>query len=218
MRGPGFDIYLITDRHLFAGTDELIGAVEGALRGGIRGVQLREKDLPARELLELARRLKGLTAEYGAKLLINDRVDIALASGADGVHLGQNSFGPREARKLMREGLIGVSAHSLDEALEAQGEGADFITMGPVYLTPSKKKYGEPIGLTALTEAAGALKIPVFAIGGVKKDQLKKVLSSGALGPAVISAVLGSKDAEKSAEELVTELDGCRKGEDRGAL
>lgn len=218
MRRPGFDIYLITDRGLFAGTDELIGSVEGALGGGIRGVQLREKDLPAGELLELARRLKRLTAEYGAKLLINDRVDIALGAGADGVHLGQSSFGPREARELMREGLVGVSAHSLDEALEAQGEGADFITMGPVYHTPSKKKYGEPIGLTALTEAAGALKIPVFAIGGVKKDTLKEVLSSGALGPAVISAVLGSKDAEKNAEELVTELDRCRKGEDRGVL
>jgi thiamine-phosphate pyrophosphorylase len=201
MRETGFDIYLVTDRRLTGGGEGLIRAVGGALEGGIKGVQLREKDLAGGELLELAQRLRELTASYGAKLLINDRVDVALSAGG-------------EARKLMKEALIGVSTHSLKEALEAETGGADFITLGPVYQTPSKKEYGEPIGLGPLKEVTRALSIPVFAIGGIKKDLIKEVLSSGAFGAAVISAVLGSSDVRKSAEELAAELAlGPKKGE-----
>jgi thiamine-phosphate pyrophosphorylase len=214
MRETGFDIYLVTDRRLTGGCEGLIRAVEGALEGGIKGVQLREKDLAGGELLELACRLRELTTSYGAKLIVNDRVDVALSAGADGVHLGQNSFGPGEARKLMKEALIGVSTHSLKEALEAQTGGADFITLGPVYQTPSKKEYGEPIGLGPLKEVTRALSIPVFAIGGIKKEGLKQVISSGAFGAAVISAVLGSSDVRRSSEELKAELAvGPKKGE-----
>jgi thiamine-phosphate pyrophosphorylase len=221
MTDPGFDVYLITDRRLVYDRGDgkgLIEAVEDALSGGIKGVQLREKDLEGRELFELAFRLRELTRRYCAKLIINDRLDIALGVDADGVHLGQNAFPPREARRLLGgEILIGVSTHSLEEALEAEREGADFITIGPIYTTPSKARYGEPIGPGPLKEAGRALRIPVFAIGGMKKDRLKEVLASGAFGVAVISAILSSEDIRKNAEELARELKPGRKGRAPGA-
>jgi thiamine-phosphate pyrophosphorylase len=217
MGGPGFDIYLITDRRLAEARGGLIEAIERALAGGIKGVQLREKDLEGRDLFELALRLRDLTRRFGARLLINDRLDIALATGADGVHLAQDGFPPGEARKLLGgEKLIGVSTHSVEEALEAERAGADFITLGPIYSTPSKAQYGEPIGLGPLNETSRALKIPVFAIGGIKKEMIKEVVSAGAFGVAIISAVLGTEDAEKSTEELIQELNLCRKKEKMG--
>jgi thiamine-phosphate pyrophosphorylase len=217
MTGPGFFIYLITERRLADRMGGLTRAVEGALAGGIKGVQLREKDLEGRDLFELALELRELTYRYGARLLINDRVDIAMAADADGVHLGQNGLPPGEARRLLgRKKLIGVSTHSFEEALEAQRQGADFITLGPVYSTPSKAQYGEPIGLGPLNEASRALKIPVLAIGGIKKERLKEVVSSGAFGVAVISAVLGAGDARKNTEEIVRELNLSRRDRKEG--
>jgi thiamine-phosphate pyrophosphorylase len=217
MIDPGFDIYLITDRRLAEPGGGLIGVVERALTGGIKGMQLREKDLGGRDLFELALRLRDLTRRYGARLLINDRLDIALATGADGVHLPRNGFPPDEARRFLGgEKLIGVSTHSVEEALEAERAGADFITLGPIYATPSKAQYGEPVGLGPLNEASRKLKIPVFAIGGIKKEMLKEVVSAGAFGVAVISAVLGTEDVRKSTEELTRELNMCRKKEGIG--
>jgi thiamine-phosphate pyrophosphorylase len=212
----GFDIYLITDRRLApgggaggaGGPGGLARALEEALSGGIKGVQLREKDLAGGELFTLAVRMRELTSRFGAKLLINDRVDIALAVDADGVHLGRNSFPPEEAREIVGDGkLIGVSTHSVEEAIEAERAKADFITFGPVYFTPSKAGFGEPVGLGALKKASRELKIPVFAIGGIKRDNINEVVSSGgAFGVAVISAVLASGDLKRSSEELIRAL------------
>jgi thiamine-phosphate pyrophosphorylase len=217
MGGPGFDIYLITDRRLAEARGSMIEAIERALAGGIKGVQLREKDLKGRDLFELALRLRDLTSRFGARLLINDRLDIALATGADGVHLAQDGFPPDEARRLLGgEKLIGVSTHSVEEALEAERAGADFITLGPIYATPSKAQYGEPIGLGPLNETSRALKMPVFAIGGIKKEMIEEVVSAGAFGVAIISAVLGTEDAEKSTGELIQELNMSRRKEKMG--
>src|SRR5512143_3255944 len=120
-------------------------AVRLALKGGVRAVQLREKDLPIRELLALALELRMLTGEFGAKLFINDRVDVAVAVEADGVHLGHQSMPPEAVRKIVgRKMLIGVSTHNREEALSAEKNGADFITFGPIFPTPSKMKYGAP--------------------------------------------------------------------------
>ena len=182
----------------------LPAVVADALRGGLRAVQLREKDLAAAQLFEIAVELRQLTREYGAKLLINDRIDVALAAGADGVHLGKAGLPVREARRILgSERLIGYSAHSADEALQAQRDGADFVTLGPVYHTPSKAQYGEPLGLSALSEAVRVVAIPVFALGGVKQASVAEVLSAGAHGVALISAIMAAPNPTVETETLL---------------
>jgi thiamine-phosphate pyrophosphorylase len=199
-----FRLYLITDRRLFADDNSLFTAIEEALKGGVKAVQLREKDLDTRSLLHMAYSLRELTSEYGAKLFINDRVDIAMAVDADGVHLGGQSMPAYAARKAAGEALlIGVSAHSITDAIKAEEEGADFITLGPVFETPSKIKYGQPLGPGLLSGARGKISIPVFAIGGIKKERVAAVLESGATGIALISAILGSEDIRSNTEEFM---------------
>jgi len=203
-RQVDFKFYLITDRRLFTDNHSLFTAVEEALKGGAQAVQLREKDLEVRELLHMAYDLRQLTSGYGAKLFINDRVDVALAVGADGVHLGGSGMPAFAARKASGEGmLIGVSAHSLAEAKKAEEEGADFLTLGPVFETPSKMKYGKPLGLELLKEVSEKISIPVFAIGGIKKERVKNTLESGASGIALISAILGAEDIQSNTEEFM---------------
>ncbi|MDP3111212.1 MAG: thiamine phosphate synthase [Thermodesulfovibrionales bacterium] len=230
----GFKLYLITDRKLIADSYKLFAAVEEALKGGVKAIQLREKDLEIRELLQMAYKMREITKKYKAKLFINDRVDIALAVGADGVHLGQQSVPAYAARKITEqlcfEGrqramniipprpplakggrgdfmskdkfLIGVSTHSVKEALEAEKSGADFITLGPVYKTPSKLKYGRPIGSDTLRNVKSKISIPVFAIGGIKEDKVKEVMGAGADGIALISGILGAKNVGEKTREF----------------
>jgi thiamine-phosphate pyrophosphorylase len=199
-----FKLYLITDRRLFTDDHSLFAAVEEALKGGVQAVQLREKDLETRRLLSMAYSLRELTSGYSAKLFINDRVDIALAVDADGVHLGGESMPAFAARKAAGEAmLIGVSAHSIEEAKKAGEEGADFITLGPVFETPSKLEYGRPLGPELLREVKGEISIPVFAIGGIKKEMVGSVLESGASGIALITAILGSEDIRSNTEEFM---------------
>src|SRR5919106_384526 len=148
-------------------------AVEGALGGGVRALELREKDLPPRDLYPLALEMRQLTQAYGARLLINDRVDVALAVNADGVHLATTSLPARIARQVLGPGrLIGVSTHTLAEAQAAAEQGADFVVFGPVFFTPSKAPYGLPVGLDALRAVRAAIKLPMLAIGGVKKANI----------------------------------------------
>ena len=150
-----FNLYLITDRKQVRNSS-LAEVIEASLRGGVKAIQLREKDLSSRELYDAACELRKLTSRHGARLLVNDRADIALAVNADGVHLGGRSIPVSAARRIIgRERLIGVSCHDLASALTAREEGADFITFGPVYFTPSKARYGEPVGLAALEETTG---------------------------------------------------------------
>ncbi len=199
-------LYLITDRKL-APDGDIVSVVEDALKAGVRLVQLREKDLSGRELLTLAKVLRAMTRAYGAKLFINERVDIALMVQADGVHLGVKGIPPRDARVILGDNsLIGVSAHSLEEALKAEEGGADFITIGPLYFTPSKAAWGEPVGIKLLKEVKKKVNVPVFGIGGINKDKVKEVVKAGAFGVAVISAVVASKDVKKSAISLLKEL------------
>ncbi|MGO9016476.1 MAG: thiamine phosphate synthase [Dissulfurispiraceae bacterium] len=203
-----FRLYLITDGTLFPDEDVFFDAIEGALKAGVRAVQLREKDLPTRELLNVGYRMRKLTAEYGAKLFVNDRTDIALCAGADGVHLGQESMPVYAVRKIAGEGFtIGVSTHNLTEASLAEKEGADFITFGPVYLTPSKLKYGAPVGLEALNKVAGEIGIPVFGIGGIKLDTINAVMKSGAHGIAVITGILSAAEKEMAAKDYLQMID-----------
>jgi thiamine-phosphate pyrophosphorylase len=187
----GFSLCLVTDRSVVAGGLE--EAVEECLAVGLRAVQLREKDLGARELLAMARTLRESTASRGARLFINDRADVALAVGADGVHRTGASLPISSLRAISPPGfLIGASVHSLADANAAEAEGADFLFFGPVYDTPSKRRYGPPQGLAVLERVAAAVRLPVFAIGGVTPARVGELRRSGAFGVAAIGAVLAS--------------------------
>lgn len=197
-------LYLITDRKLFKAQCSLCLAIEDALKAGVKVIQLREKDLPTRELLNMTYMMRDLTEQYNARLFINDRVDIALAVGADGVHLGQNSIPVHAVRKISgNKLLIGVSTHSIDEAIEAEKDGADFITLGPIYRTLSKLKYGKPIGINILKEVRATVSIPIFAIGGIKLDKVEELTEAGADGVALISAILTAKNIKETTEEFM---------------
>ena len=207
-----FKLYLITDRKLIPNPQALIPAVREALKGGVKAVQLREKDLGTREVLDMAYRMRELADKYSAKLFINDRVDIALSVEADGVHLGQNSIPPHAVRKAVNASrithhasrfLIGVSAHSIEEAKQAEEGGADFITLGPVYKTPSKLKYGQPLGVDIIRKTKAEISIPVFAIGGVKQFRVKEVMDAGADGIALISGIFGARNIRDKTEEFL---------------
>jgi thiamine-phosphate pyrophosphorylase len=205
-----FDLYVVTDRHLSKGRP-LLTVVESALRGGARGFQLREKDLPPRELYPLARDMRQLTRAYGARLLINDRIDVALAVDADGVHLTTLSLPPGVARQLLGPArLIGISTHNLAEVQAASAAGADFLVFGPVFYTPSKAPYGQPVGLDALRRARAAVNLPILAIGGIKLANLPQVLAAGAEGIAVISAVISAEDPTAASRELLATLQAAR--------
>jgi len=200
-----FTLYLVTDRRQLDGKG-LLQATEEALKGGIRSIQLREKDLGTRDLLRLAYEMRELTLKYDARLFINDRVDIAIAVDADGVHLGQRSIPPYAVRRLASRLIVGVSTHNISEARKAETDGADFITLGPIFQTPSKAKFGKPLGLETLEKVAKSLSIPVFGIGGVGLDNIKTVLDAGASGGSMITAIYGAKDIKASTLKILKVL------------
>lgn len=198
-----FTLYLITDRHQ-ARAGDLADLVEEALQGGVRAVQLREKDLRPDELYGLACQLRRITVAYGAKLLINDRIDIALAVNADGVHLPESGIPAAAARKILGPGrLIGVSCHSMSSAACAQRDGADFITFGPVFSTPSKAAYGDPQGVARLAETASSLQIPVFGLGGITTEKIPQVMAAGVRGIALVSAIMAAGDPQSAAAGIL---------------
>ena len=207
MQITDFRLYLITDRQQ-TGSRPLAEVVRRALEGGVRAVQLREKDLSGASLYRLAAELRCVTSDFGARLIINDRPDIALAVGADGVHIGVSSLPVAAVRRLLGEGkYIGYSAHGIDEALRAQTDGADFVTFGPLYPTPSKAAYGEPCGVKKMAEAASALDIPVIALGGISPANITEALSANVHGVAVISAVLAAADPRVAASSLLKKIE-----------
>ena len=196
-------LVLVTDRNATAGRD-LGDVVAAALDAGLPAVQLRDRDLPGRPLLALAERLRALTARAGALLLVNDRVDVAVAVGADGVHLGGASMPVDVARRLLPPGaLVGVSTHAVWEVAAAT---ADFAFFGPVHATPSKAAFGPPQGVARLREAVAVARIPVLAIGGITRVQIPDLLAAGAAGVAVIRAILSADDPGSATRALLEAL------------
>ncbi len=170
-------------------------------------MQVRERDLATRDVLALAQELHAPLHARGVRVLINDRVDLALALGTDGVHLRADSLPVAVARRLMgADRLIGVSAHTADDVVRAESDGADFAVLGPIYETPSKRQYGEPIGLRVLEEAGRRCRIPVFAIGGITVARVAEVRRAGAHGVAVVSAILSAASVESATREFLDAL------------
>lgn len=195
-------LYLCTDRALLNGRS-LARAVEEAIAGGVTIVQLREKELSSREFYETAKEILAITKRRGVPLIINDRLDIALAAGANGVHLGQDDLPVCAARTLAgRDFIIGVSAHNRAEAVRAEQEGADYIGAGAVFATGTKAD-ASVIGPEGLAEAVRAVRIPVVGIGGINSANIIRVRETGAAGAAVISAILRSNDIRSAAAGLV---------------
>lgn len=196
-----YSLYLCTDRSLMT-APTLEQAVNDAIKGGCTVVQLREKHATSREFYQLALSLKRITGYYGIPLIINDRLDIAAAVNAEGVHLGQKDLPADIARAVLgEEKIIGVSANNLQAAINAELDGADYIGVGAVFQT-STKTDTKPVTIDKLKEIRTAVKIPMVAIGGIKRSNISQLNGTGINGVAVVSAVIGSKNITAAAREL----------------
>lgn len=200
--GIDYCLYLCTDRRLMT-SPTIEASVESALRGGTTVIQLREKDCSSREFYELGLRVKKITDAYHAPLIINDRVDIALAVGAAGVHVGQGDLPCKVVREIVGPDMIvGVSAATLDEAVQAEEDGADYLGVGAMYATATKTDT-RPVSMEELLKIRAAVKIPIVVIGGINKQTLGNFKGTGVNGLAVVSAIVAQLDPEAAARELL---------------
>lgn len=195
-------LYLITDQYIVKWLSH-IQIAEKALLGGLKFIQYREKQLSKRESYKIALQLREITRKYSAVLIINDDIDIALAVDADGVHLGQEDFPVQIARKILGESkIIGLSTHSLKQAEEAQGSGADYIAIGPIFRSTTKD-VREPLGPDIIKEIKKISRLPVIAIGGIDEENVSDVIKAGADGAAVISAIITKEDITGAVREFI---------------
>ena len=196
-------LLVVTDRHQTHGRP-LVPLLQRVLAAVKPAIQLRERDLSARELVPLACEVQALTASHGSQLLINDRIDVALALEGVGVHLRSNSLPVSVARQMLgTQRLLGISAHSVEEVVQAASQGADYIVLGPIYETPTKQMYGPPLGIHTLEKACGLIHIPIVGIGGVTAARAREMRRAGAFGVAVITAILGADDVESATREML---------------
>ncbi len=200
-------LYGIVDT-TFTAPGEIETVARGLIKGGVGILQLRAKDLGSGALLDAAKRLRELTKGAGVVFIINDRVDAALLACADGVHLGQSDIPVSEARRLLgREKIIGLSTHSMEEALAAGLQDTDYISLGPVFPTSTKSNASPPVGTELIRRVKERVEKPVVAIGGITGERLEEVLRAGADSVAMISEILLSKDVEKRTRSLVKKIE-----------
>jgi thiamine-phosphate diphosphorylase len=202
-------LYVILDRAAARGCD-LLTILDATLAGGCRLVQLREKEWPSGRLLPMAERLRDRCRAEGATFIVNDRLDLALALGADGVHLGQDDLPPAAARALLRPGMIlGLSTHSLEQARAAQAAGADYVAVGSMFPTGTKPDF-QLVGPELIGKLRGEIGVPLIGIGGITHDNVAQVIRAGADGVAVISAVCAAPDPEAATRRLLRAIESAR--------
>jgi thiamine-phosphate diphosphorylase len=212
MKAIDYSLYGITDSKLSRGrSNQMI--VESAIRGGTTIVQYREKSASTRQMIDEALGLRDLCRRHGVPFIVNDRVDVALAVDADGVHVGQDDMPVSLARKLIgRDKIVGVSAENVEQARAAIADGADYLGVGAIFATATKSDAGEPIGIAGLLKIARVSAIPIVGIAGINASNAASVIRAGAAGIAVISAIVSADDMERAARELRTIVDAAKRG------
>ena len=210
MKKEQLSVYLVTDRAL-AGDRNIEDIVREAVEGGVTMVQLREKNIDTRTFIDLALSLKQVLAPYGVPLIINDRVDVALASGADGVHIGQSDMPFTMARQLLGpDRIIGLSVENFAQIAEANALDVDYIGVSPVFATPTKTDTAEPFGIDGLSKAVAMSTHPAVGIGGMNASTAAEVIAAGADGIAVVSAIVCAPSPREAASELVRIVNSAR--------
>jgi thiamine-phosphate pyrophosphorylase len=205
-----YSLYLVTDRDLARGRSTL-DIVMAAANGGVTCVQLREKDCSTLEFIEQALSIKDYLSARGIPLIINDRLDVAQAVKADGIHLGQTDMPLDMARVIVGDSMIiGISAESLEDAIKAEKGGADYLGVSPIYATPTKTDTAPPLGLEGLRQIRAAVEIPLVGIGGLNRENAVEVIRNGADGVAVVSAIVAAEDPEAAAGELNQLITGAK--------
>lgn len=196
-------LYLVTDRDVCQGRD-LLEIISQAIEGGVTMVQLREKNCDTRQFIDIATKIKELLKPKHIPLIINDRVDVALAVDADGVHIGQSDMPYDMARKLLgADKIIGLSVENIDDVVEANKLNVDYIGVSPVFATPTKTDTAQPFGLEGLRKAVGLSIHPTVAIGGMNEKTVKDVMACGVDGVAVVSAIIGADNPKETAKKLI---------------
>ena len=205
-----WDLYLVTDNRVYPGRSH-VDEVEAAIDGGIRVIQFREKQMCDREMIATGKVLRSLTSRAGVDLIINNRIDIALAVDADGVHIGQDDMPVALARRLLGpDKILGASVSSVAEAKIAQREGASYVAVSPVFSTSTKTDAPAPVGLEGLKTISKAVRVPVVAIGGINLENLEVVIGAGADSVAVVSAVVCAKNMTDATRELRSRIESAK--------
>ena len=211
LKNIDYSLYLVTDRGL-ARDRSMLEIVRAAVQGGVTCVQLREKECSTLDFIEQAFTIKDFLKSRGVPLIINDRVDVALAIEADGVHLGQTDMPLEIAKKIVGDSMIiGISAEALADAIEAEKGGADYLGVSPIYATPTKTDTAPPLGLEGLRAIRAAVNLPLVAIGGLNRDNSAAVIQNGGDGLAVVSAIVAADDPVTAAADLKQIINEARK-------
>ena len=201
------DIYPVTCEGLSEGRSNL-EVLEAVIRGGSKIIQLREKEYPKRDLYNLALKFREITSRAGVLLIINDHLDIALAVDADGVHLGQEDLPVQAARRLSSELLIGASSHSLEQALQAQKDGADYINIGPIFSTKTKEGVESVLGPETIAKISPQIRVPFTVMGGINEENIDQVLAYGARRVAMVTAITKAADITAKVKSLKEKIRG----------
>lgn len=200
-----FKLYAITGEQFHPGRT-MLEVMEEAIQGGCDIIQLRDKKSPKREVLAKAKALRELTRRYGTTFIVNDHIDIALAVDADGIHLGQDDLPLADARKIVGDKIIGISTHAIEEARQAERDGADYIGVGPVFPTKSKEDVVAPVTTAYVSQVAAEIGIPFVAIGGIKLHNVDRVLEAGATRICAISEIVGSPDIVDTCKSFLAKI------------